>query len=305
MTDTALAPVNGADIIERVVIAGDLSKLAPAERVDYYRRTCESLGLNPLTKPFDYINLNGKLTLYARRDCTDQLRKIHRISVSIAARELSGDVYIVTARATTPDYRADESIGAVNIKGLSGEALANAYMKCETKAKRRVTLSIVGLGWLDETEVSTVPDARPVVVTDGGEILPALPAKPAPPVVLGVTSAELEDAPETWPLPATTAAKQEAAPPQPAAAPTAQPAQPRQKLATVKTKQWTQAATDFAASEPYYQANGKTDFYHMIGAAAKVGYTEITDDNLAEVLVALRTYAQEQAQLKAIDGKAA
>src|SRR5690606_699907 len=39
------------------------------------------------------------------------------------------------------------------------------------KAKRRVTLSICGLGWLDETEVSTVPDAEAVDVDmETGEI---------------------------------------------------------------------------------------------------------------------------------------
>jgi hypothetical protein len=41
----------------------------------------------------------------------------------------------------------------VSIKGLSGEALANATMKAETKAKRRLTLSLVGLGFLDESEI--------------------------------------------------------------------------------------------------------------------------------------------------------
>src|SRR5690606_27349041 len=40
-----------------------------------------------------------------------------------------------------------------------------------TKAKRRVTLSICGLGWLDETEVSTVADAEAVDVDmETGEI---------------------------------------------------------------------------------------------------------------------------------------
>ena len=34
-------------------------------------------------------------------------------------------------------------------------------MKAETKAKRRVTLSIAGLGWLDETELETIPRESP------------------------------------------------------------------------------------------------------------------------------------------------
>jgi len=46
-----------------------------------------------------------------------------------------------------------EATGAVDIKGLTGKNLANAFMKAETKAKRRVTLSICGLGFLDESEV--------------------------------------------------------------------------------------------------------------------------------------------------------
>lgn len=279
MNDRAIVAANGADIIERVVIAGDLSKLAPGERVDYYRRTCESLGLNPLTKPFDYINLNGKLTLYARRDCTDQLRKIHRISVTIAGRDLSGDVYIVTARATTPDDRTDESIGAVNIKGLSGEALANAYMKAETKAKRRVTLSIVGLGWLDETEVSTVPDARPVAVTDGGEILPALPSR----------------TPQMAPLQPEPDAAPEWLPP----APESQSARAytAHKGATVRTNRWQQAAADLAVMVDYYQDKaGKPDYHHMTGAALKVGYPEINEANLDEVIAAIADYATANQQ---------
>ena len=33
----------------------------------------------------------------------------------------------------------------------------NAKLKAITKAKRRVTLSICGLGFLDETEIETIP----------------------------------------------------------------------------------------------------------------------------------------------------
>ena len=36
---------------------------------------------------------------------------------------------------------------------------ANVLMKAETKAKRRATLSILGLGMLDETEIETIPAA--------------------------------------------------------------------------------------------------------------------------------------------------
>jgi hypothetical protein len=170
--------------MEQVLLGGDLKSLSPEQRVSYYRRVCESLGLNPLTKPFDYITLNGRLTLYAKRDATDQLRKRHGISVRIASREQVGDLYVVTASATDKDARTDESVGAVSTVGLKGEALANAIMKAETKAKRRVTLSIAGLGWLDETETDTVPGARHVAIdTDTGEIKPGAESLAAVPSV--------------------------------------------------------------------------------------------------------------------------
>lgn len=157
-------PVPKSEItpIEGALVTGDLSKLTPDQRLDYYKSICASLGLNPLTKPFQYITLSGRLTLYASRDATDQLRKINGVSIKITARDRLGDIYVVTAQATDKHGRSDESTGAVNLKGLAGEALANAYMKAETKAKRRVTLSVCGLGMLDETEVETIAEARDV-----------------------------------------------------------------------------------------------------------------------------------------------
>lgn len=157
--------------LERIIAEGDLSLLTPSQRVEYYHRRCESMGVDAMARPFDYLKLNGKLILYANKTCTDLLRKTHGISIAITGRETQGDVYIVTARATMPDGRHDESTGVVPIGGLKGEALSNAYLKCETKAKRRVTLSVVGLGMLDETEVVTIPSAKSVSVTEDGEIV--------------------------------------------------------------------------------------------------------------------------------------
>ena len=157
---TALATTNkSSQAIERVLIHGDLSQLSESERLSYYRAVCESLGLNYLTSPFAYIKLQGKLILYAKREATEQLRKLYSVSVQIVSRELLEDIYVVTARATLPDGRCDESIGAVYLGQSQGEARANLIMKSETKAKRRVTLSLCGLAVLDELEVETIPNA--------------------------------------------------------------------------------------------------------------------------------------------------
>jgi len=154
---TDLAPIVDADTVARVLLHGDLKQLTPSQKISYYRAVCESVGLNPLTQPFAYITLNGKEILYALKGATDQLRQVHHVAITIAAREVVEDTYIVTARASLPDGRTDESIGAVPLGGLKGEHRANAMMKAETKAKRRVTLSMVGLGMLDESEVESLP----------------------------------------------------------------------------------------------------------------------------------------------------
>ena len=146
-------------LIEEALLRGDLAGLDSENRMKYYINVCESLGLNAMTWPFEYVSFQNKLVLYARKDCAEQLRKINGISLKIPSKEKIGDVYIVTAFAVDKSGRTDESTGAVSIANLRGDALANAYMKAETKAKRRVTLSICGLGLLDETEIETIPGA--------------------------------------------------------------------------------------------------------------------------------------------------
>lgn len=122
---------NDASIVERVLMDGDLSPLTPEQKVAYYNRVCDSLSLNPLTKPFDFLRLNGKMILYARKDATEQLRKRDGVSIVRLEREISEGVYVVTAYAVDSKGRQDSSVGAVSIEGLKGENRANAMMKAE------------------------------------------------------------------------------------------------------------------------------------------------------------------------------
>ena len=145
--------------IEQALVTGDLSGLGAEQRINYYNAVCSSLGLNPLSRPFDYLVLSGKLVLYARKDATDQLRKLHKVSILTLERQQLGELLVVTATASSADGRTDSAIGAVPVQGLKGEVLANALMKAETKAKRRVTLSLCGLGMTDESEVESIPGA--------------------------------------------------------------------------------------------------------------------------------------------------
>ena len=153
---------NNEEIINKLVQDGDLSKMTATQRTQYYRSFCESLGLNPLTQPFQLISFQGKLRMYSTKDASEQLRKIHGVSITdLSSREMNG-VYVVTAKAMDRNGKTDAATGAVTIEGLKGDALANAIMKAESKAKRRVTLSICGLGLLDATEIETIPDTKEV-----------------------------------------------------------------------------------------------------------------------------------------------
>jgi hypothetical protein len=176
-----IAPLSLAESVEKVLIAGDLSPLTPAERVDYYKKVCMSLGLNPLTSPFMYILFQepgmgpAKLSLYATKSCAEQLRKLHGISVLTHTQKIENDMCYVEVQVQDRTGRTDMSMGVVPLWKVkdgkridyTGKDLANALMKCSTKAKRRATLSIAGLAFLDESELDTMqvvggvtPDGR-------------------------------------------------------------------------------------------------------------------------------------------------
>ncbi len=146
-----------AKVIESLVVRGDLSGLSPVQRAQHYIQTCESLGLSPTSQPFAFLRLNGKEILYATRGATDQLAAIHRLNREIVdgpkVIDLAGTklVYAV-CRATHPNGRVETAVATVPLQDPQ-----NVLMKAETKCKRRATLSILGLGMLDEMELETIP----------------------------------------------------------------------------------------------------------------------------------------------------
>lgn len=154
-----------SDIAKKLIMNGDLSQLTDREKLIYYKMRCDEQGLDPFSQPFSYLELKGKHVLYANKNAAEQLRALHKISIEIIESKEEAGCYVVVARASKPDGRVDTAIAAVPIDKLMGDARANAIMKAETKAKRRVTLSIQGLNMMDETEVETIPDAKKV---DGG-----------------------------------------------------------------------------------------------------------------------------------------
>ena len=161
----------GAVALDDVLGTGDLARLSNVQRVGHYLRVCRSLGLNPLSRPLDWIVFKDpdggeKLTLYANQSCAAQLRRQHHIRVEVVRREVVGELFVCEVKASTPDGREDfasKYVPLTNRYGrLTGQHLGNAMMRAETGAKRRVTLSMVGL--------SEPPDDLPAwrrVIIDG------------------------------------------------------------------------------------------------------------------------------------------
>ena len=141
------------EIINSLILTGDMSKLTPGQQTQYYVAVCKDLGLNPLTQPFAIITLQGKKTLYATKGCTQQLANIRKIDTEVLSRDIKDSVYIVSVRASMPDGRKTDEDGIVGISGLKGTDLANAMLKAITKAKRRAVLALCGLNMSDETEI--------------------------------------------------------------------------------------------------------------------------------------------------------
>ena len=172
---------NKSQELEKVILNQDLSSLTGEQRVNFYYQVCEKYGLDPFTRPFEFIKMNGKLVLYATKSCASALQELKSISVEIVKQEQFQDVWIVTVRGTRANEKAAdgrviaENVGITPIKGLSGDALSNSIMKAVTKAQRRLILQMCGLGQTDETELQSIANVSPqpvvkVEVDEQGEI---------------------------------------------------------------------------------------------------------------------------------------
>lgn len=187
--------------LESVLIGGDLAVLSQEQRFNFYLDVCKSLQLNPFTQPFGYIALDGKMTLYAKKDCAEQLRKIHGVGVTTLKRSFDPEQKTVTVEVSMKDKygKMDIATGVLYLVGqrwevvngrnskvdydLKGQERANAIMKCETKAKRRGTLSICGLSMPDESEIIDIKDAVVLTeaeVTQATGVKVTAPKDPAP-----------------------------------------------------------------------------------------------------------------------------
>lgn len=138
--------------IMAIIRRGGTAGLTPEEKARYLQALCKSLGINELTMPIQFITFQGKEIAYVTRGATDQLAAKHNVSRFVVEgpclKDFSGTKLLYCrVEAKMPNGRCDTSIAT-----SSARIDENSLMKVESKAKRRATLSILGLGMLAEEE---------------------------------------------------------------------------------------------------------------------------------------------------------
>lgn len=160
MTTNAIATVPVRPVTEKMLAVlkdGDLSKLSDEEKLIYYVHECNRMGLDPAARPLEFMRLNGREVLYAKRVAGDMLAAKHGITTAIVEGPKvmefgSAAVLYCRVRAAMPDGRSCEDVGTAAVADL-----VNAILKVVTKSIRRATLRLCGWGGLDESELESIP----------------------------------------------------------------------------------------------------------------------------------------------------
>lgn len=148
--------------MQRVSAAGrDTKSLSTEERVALLASLNRALGLNPLVNGVQFLTLQGREVLYVTKHATDQIASRLCLNRETIAgpdiRDFGGTKLVFCqVRVSAPNGRSEVATATLPVSDL-----VNVLMKAETKAKRRATLSIAGLGLLSEDETETIPGATP------------------------------------------------------------------------------------------------------------------------------------------------
>ena len=162
------APSPLEQLLSEVQASGnDTTRLPTQDKAALLRGLSKALGLNPLSGGVMLLRTGGKETLYVTKVGTDQIAAREKLSRETVCgpevRAIEGKkVVFCQVRARHPDGRSEMSTATLPLADP-----VNDLMKCETKAKRRATLSVCGLGLLAEDEIETIQGAQKVDVDTG------------------------------------------------------------------------------------------------------------------------------------------
>jgi len=141
---------------------GETGHFSVGEKGKLLSFICDEYGLNPTFVPFNFIMFQGKERLYLTKVGCDAIANNKQLTRTITTRHYDADTNIYTVSAIVSDgVRKEEASASVFCAGfdnkkqayvrMTGEALANAYLKTESKAKRRATLAFIGFAFEEDS----------------------------------------------------------------------------------------------------------------------------------------------------------
>lgn len=157
-------------IAQKAAMSGNLKTLTDAERWQYYLAMCQHLELDPVSRPFDWIEQEGKLSLYPNANCAAQLASKMLLSFPEYHAEVIGDVYVYRVKAVD-ENRELWATGAVPM-GRNASETARAFKKAETQARRRAVLAMGGLALTEADEIYEIGGQSPAIETNAAETQP-------------------------------------------------------------------------------------------------------------------------------------
>ena len=147
MTETIDPPENGEGTIARAMMRGDLRGLSKDGIAGVVAELARRMGVDPALAPIDVIQTReGKLVPYINARGAAELRKRHGLEV-VGMEVIKDRPGLVVMRATVrdPEGRTDMGVGACAYPEDRPREEEKAWMVAETRAKRRATMSAVGI----------------------------------------------------------------------------------------------------------------------------------------------------------------
>ena len=146
----------------RAQLQNDWAGVSDGDRLKAVMAICKALDIPTPLNPFKFINMKGRVVLYAPSEASQLLADAKKASVLITGKVLDQEtgIYTVECRVTT-QARTVDNYACVYIGDLKGEARANAMMKCATKAQRRTVFGAFGLSVADDDDLAFIPPAEP------------------------------------------------------------------------------------------------------------------------------------------------
>lgn len=211
MIPQELAPQKAA--IAEYFRSGNVAQLDTMGKDFVLQKLCQRYDLDPILRPFELISFQGQSKFYLTASATNQLaaqkdltrevlsleidteRNIAKCVVKVSAP--SGRVETGSAYISLERFEQDKNApGGIKKVTASGETLANALAKLETKAKRRVTMAFFGVPENSVEDESTMPESPRATVIESANTAANLAATSSP---------KLPEVPKESATPATTA----------------------------------------------------------------------------------------------------